>query len=51
MENLNICMKMTKKFFLNIDRASFRDCNSKKNVIAIRDITEYKKITAKIKVK
>ena len=31
------------------DRASFRDCNSKKNVIAIRDITEYKKLLQKLK--
>ena len=38
-----------KEIFLNIDRASFRDCNSKKNVIAIRDITEYKKLLQKLK--
>lgn len=39
-----------KEIFLNIDRASFRDSNSKKNVIAIRDITEYKKLLQKLKV-
>lgn len=38
-----------KEIFLNIDRASFRGCNSKKNVIAIRDITEYKKLLQKLK--
>ncbi len=38
-----------KEIFLNIDRASFRDSNSKKNVIAIRDITEYKKLLKKLK--
>ena len=38
-----------KEIFLNIDRASFRDCNSNKNVIAIRDITEYKKLLQKLK--
>ena len=39
-----------KEIFLNIDRASFRDINSKKNVIAIRDITEYKKLLQKLKI-
>lgn len=39
-----------KEIFLNIDRASFRDSNSKKNVIAIRDITEYKKLLQKLKI-
>ena len=39
-----------KEIFLNIDRASFRDGNGKKNVIAIRDITEYKKMLQKLKI-
>ena len=38
-----------KEIFLNIDRASFTDINGKKNVVAIRDITEYKKLLQKLK--
>lgn len=39
-----------KEIFLNIDRSTFRDSNSRKNVIAIRDITEYKNLLQKLKV-
>ena len=42
--------KDNKDIFLNIDRASFRDINSKKNVIVIRDITNYKKLLYKLKI-
>ena len=38
-----------KEIFLNINRASFKDNNGKKNVVAIRDITEYKKLLQKLK--
>ena len=38
-----------KEIFLNINRASFKDNNGKKNVVAIRDITEHKKLLQKLK--
>ena len=38
-----------KEVFLNINRSSFKDNNSKKNVVAIRDVTEHKKLLKKLK--
>jgi len=38
-----------KEVFLNINRSSFKDNNGKKNVVAIRDITEHKKLLKKLK--
>lgn len=38
------------KVFMNIERANFIDNKSKKNVIAIRDITQYKYLLEKLKI-
>ena len=37
------------EIYLNLDRASFRDAKGKKNVVAIRDITNYKNLLKKLK--
>lgn len=46
---INYIHKDGNETFLNIDRSSFKDNSNKKNVIAIRDITNYKKLMKKLK--
>lgn len=46
---INYIHKDGNETFFNIDRSSFKDNSNKKNVIAIRNITNYKKLMKKLK--